>query len=395
MLATDQAPQPLALYFPWVRELTGAPRSALNLLLNLKSDRWRPFLITDRVNALSEEVERAGFDVELLPLPPLLNVRNHEGLRFRWASRAAALLELRRHHRKLAALLVRRHTKLLWARNAKGVLYAAPGARAARCRYVWDVGLEDPSEGALYFLHSWALRQADAIVTQAPRQPREIFGERRRRRFAHKFHCLPPGIDPLRASSLVRASEQRALDGKVMLSVGTIHPRKNQRLFLEAALPLLREHPDWRIQFAGSPLDERYARGLSELAAAANVAERVEFLGWRDDVPELMGRARILVVSSDNEGVPQVVREAMFSGMAVVSSAVGGVPDVVDPGRTGLLYPRREVAALREHLKTLIENPNRIVSLGQAARSHAREFFSLERWCASYDDLLWSLAGAR
>ncbi len=388
------APRPIAFYFPWVRELTGAPRSALNLILNLNRERWHPFLITDRENPLSEAVVNAGLDAELLSLPPVLNVRNHEGLRFRWASRARALLELRRHHRALSALLIQRQAALVWARNAKGVLFAAPAAKAARCHYVWDVGLEDPSQGPLYFLHSWALRQADAIVTQAQRQPREIFGERRRARFAHKFHWLPPGIEPGRAASLIRASEKRTSDGPVLLSVGTIHPRKNQRLLLEAALPLLREHPTLRVRFAGSPLDAAYARSLVELADGANVADRVELLGWRDDIPELMGSAQVLVVSSDNEGVPQVVREAMFAGMTVVSSAVGGIPDVVESGKNGLLYPQRDRDALRKHLTRLLANPLEIRALGDNARAHAREHFAFERWCSSYDDLLWSLAAA-
>ncbi|MDQ2642201.1 MAG: glycosyltransferase family 4 protein [Myxococcota bacterium] len=389
------APRPIAFYFPWVRELTGAPRSALNLMLNLSPERWRPFLVTDRENALSEQMAKAGLPVEIVPLPALLGVRNHQGLRLSWRWRARALLALRRHHRELAALLVRRRAALLWSRNAKGVLYAAPGARAAGCRYVWDVGLEDPSRGPLYLLHSWALRQADLIVTQARRQPLEIFGERRRARFAHKFHCLPPGIEARRAEALLRAARSRPARGElVALCVGTVHPRKNQRLLLDAALPLLRQHSGFRLRFAGSPLDEGYARSLVELARSAGVLNQVEFLGWRDDIPELMAEAQLLVVSSDNEGVPQVVREAMFSGLAVVSSAVGGIPEVVSDARTGLLYPRGDGARLREHLAMLLANPEKVEQLGANARAHAREHFSLERWCRSYDDLLWSLAMA-
>jgi glycosyltransferase involved in cell wall biosynthesis len=386
-------PRPIAFYFPWVRELTGAPRSALNLMLNLNRERWQPFLVTDRENALSEQVAKTGLPVEIVPLPPVLGVRNHQGLRFGWRARVRALLALRRHHGELAELLARRHAALVWARNAKGVLYAAPGARAAGCRYVWDVGLEDASRGPLYLLHSWALRQADLIVTQARRQPLEIFGERRRARFAHKFHCLPPGIDPRRAETLLQASRARPPRGAlVALCVGTVHPRKNQRLLLEAALPLLRQHPGLRLRFAGSPLDEVYAHGLEELARSSGVLAQVEFLGWRDDIPELMAEAQLLVVSSDNEGVPQVVREAMFSGLAVVSSAVGGIPEVVSHTRTGLLYPRGDRARLREHLAELLANPERVEQLGANARAHAREHFSLERWCRSYDDLLWSQA---
>jgi glycosyltransferase involved in cell wall biosynthesis len=386
-------PRPIAFYFPWVRELTGAPRSALNLMLNLNRERWQPFLVTDRENALSEQVAKTGLPVEIVPLPPVLGVRNHQGLHFGWRARVRALLALRRHHGELAELLARRHAALVWARNAKGVLYAAPGARAAGCRYVWDVGLEDASRGPLYLLHSWALRQADLIVTQARRQPLEIFGERRRARFAHKFRCLPPGIDPRRAEALLQASRARPPRGAlVALCVGTVHPRKNQRLLLEAALPLLRQHPGLRLRFAGSPLDEVYAHGLEELARSSGVLAQVEFLGWRDDIPELMAEAQLLVVSSDNEGVPQVVREAMFSGLAVVSSAVGGIPEVVSHTRTGLLYPRGDRARLREHLAELLANPERVEQLGANARAHAREHFSLERWCRSYDDLLWSQA---
>lgn len=394
-MSDRDAPHPIAVYFPWVRELTGAPRSALNLMLNLDARRWRPFLITDRPNALSSAFERARLDVEILPLPPVLSLRNHEGLRLRWGTRVRALVALRRHQRELARLLRQRGAALVWARNAKGVLYAAPGAKAAGCRYVWDVGLEDPSRGPLYVLHSWALRQADLIVTQAERQPVEIFGVRRRERFAHKFRCLMPGIDPQRAEELRVAALQRPSPGPVVLSVGTIHPRKNQGLLLDAALPLLRAYPAMRLRFVGSALDGAYAESLRKSVTAAGLDARVDFLGWRDDVPQLMGRAHVLVVSSDNEGVPQVVREAMFSGLAVVSAAVGGVPDVLTHERTGLLFPRRDASTLAGLLAGLARDPAGVQSLGERARAYALERFSVERWAACYDDLLWQLVAAR
>jgi glycosyltransferase involved in cell wall biosynthesis len=387
--------RPIALYFPWVRELTGAPRSALNLFLNLNPRRWRPFLVTDQPNALSESMQRAGFEVEILPFSPLLSLRQHQGLRLGWRARARALLELRRHQRSLARVLLRRQAAVVWARNAKGALFAARSAKAAGCPYVWDVGLEDPSEGMLYLLHGWALRQADLVVTQAESQPLKIFGRRRQARYAHKFRSLMPGIDPARASSLIASARSRPPAGMVVLCVGTIHPRKNQGLLLRAALPLMAEYPELCLRFIGSALDTTYAKELERIVENSGASARVEFLGWRDDVPEQMGRAHVLVVASDNEGVPQVVREAMFAGMAVVSSAVGGIPDVIDHERTGLLYPAGDADSLRTTLRTLASDKDRLRALGLAACADALSRFSLESWCRRYDDLLWSLVHPR
>ena len=109
-------------------------------------------------------------------------------------------------------------------------------------------------------------------------------------------------------------------------------------------------------------------------AAELGVTDSVEVHGWqaRERVRDLMGTAHVLVLASHAEGQPLVVLEAMARGLAVVATSVGGVPELVDDGRTGLLVPPRDPDALAAALRRVLDDAGLRARLGAAAREAAR-----------------------
>lgn len=118
------------------------------------------------------------------------------------------------------------------------------------------------------------------------------------------------------------------------------------------------------------------------LACQLGLAERVRFLGRRQDVPELLARAHVFVLSSRSEGFPLSTLEAMRAGLPVIVSAVGGAPEAVADGVSGYIVPRADVAALRDRLAALAADPARRAGIGAAARRRYEHRFTFDRMYA-------------
>lgn len=163
--------------------------------------------------------------------------------------------------------------------------------------------------------------------------------------------------------------------GPVLLEIGRLCDVKGQREAI-AALALL-ARGDVTLLLAGEDLESggAYRSALERQAADLGLGERVRFLGRRDDVSALLAAAAALVLPSWIEGLPLVVLEAMAAGLPVVATSVGGTPEAVVDGETGLLVPPRDVPALAAAIDALVADPERARGMGEAGRRRARERF--------------------
>jgi glycosyltransferase involved in cell wall biosynthesis len=175
----------------------------------------------------------------------------------------------------------------------------------------------------------------------------------------------------------------------VCVTVGRLAPQKNYALLLRAFRQVADALPAARLLVAGEGVSREE---LEKLHGALGLADRVTFLGARADIPELLAAADLFVLSSDWEGHPLAVMEALAAGLPVVATAVGGVPEQVDEGRTGLLVPPGDPSALAAALLRLLPDAPRRGEMGERAREQAAARFSVERMTRSYEELyarLW------
>jgi glycosyltransferase involved in cell wall biosynthesis len=191
-----------------------------------------------------------------------------------------------------------------------------------------------------------------------------------------RFHPDPA------AGARVRAGLGLDQAAWVVGTVGRLAAEKNQALLLRAAAPLL--GPGARLVLAG---DGPLRPALAELAARLGVAPFVHLLGARGDVPDVLNALDVFVLSSDSEGLPLVIPEAMAAGLPVVSTRVGGVPTVLADGDTGFLVPPGEEAPLRARLAALRGAPDAARACGARAREAALARFSAERMAREYLEL--------
>ena len=205
---------------------------------------------------------------------------------------------------------------------------------------------------------------------------------------------IPNGIqlETLRKPSLDREGwrnqEGFAPTDVLFVCVAWLRPQKNPALLLEAFRRGPASDPRAHLLFAGTG-DEQSGSLKSELErqiGAWGLRERVHLLGLRSDVPELLNAADVFVLSSDYEGNPLAVLEAMAAGKPVVSTAVGGVPELVEGG-CGLLVPPGDAQALSKAMSHMLEDPNARTSMGEKSARRAVESFDLRAMTEAYQDL--------
>jgi glycosyltransferase involved in cell wall biosynthesis len=164
--------------------------------------------------------------------------------------------------------------------------------------------------------------------------------------------------------------------------VGRLDPVKGHADFLAAAALILPRHPETRFIVAGRP--ETIARSdLARQAHDLGLENAVEITGHLDDLAALHRKAGIgVVASTGSEAVSRVTLEWLAAGRPVVATRVGGIPELVDDGRTGFLVPPRDPAALAEAIGALLAHDGRRRAMGEAARADAAVRFSLSRFAA-------------
>ncbi len=204
---------------------------------------------------------------------------------------------------------------------------------------------------------------------------------------APKLQVVHNGIPltPFEAPARV-AGEGWAAGGRpVVLTIARLHGQKGHAYLLEAAAAL----PEAVFVLAGDG-PERGA--LEEQARCLGVADRVVFLGHRQDIPALLAQCDLFVLPSLFEGLPLSVLEAMAAGKPVVATDVGGTREAVSHGETGCLVPPGDPHALVVAIRSLLADPGRAQAMGRAARARARAEFSAEvmvrRVSHVYEELL-------
>jgi glycosyltransferase involved in cell wall biosynthesis len=217
-----------------------------------------------------------------------------------------------------------------------------------------------------------------------------------------KTRLIANGI-PARPSGDRRADVRSTLgllpDQPVVGMVANLRPQKAYDVLIRAAALLRDAIPDVKLLIVGSDDDAgTQMPPLAELVSALHLGEVVTFLGKRDDVFDVIDAFDVAVLSSDYEGSPLAVMEYMEAGKVVVATRVGGVPDLVIDGVTGVLIEPRDPESLAGAILNLLKDPVRARAMGEAGRERRLREFSIEatteRVEALYEELYAASDGA-
>lgn len=187
------------------------------------------------------------------------------------------------------------------------------------------------------------------------------------------------------------APQPTSREPRVITTVANLRPGKGHDVLLKAATRVVGRVPDVRFRIVG---DGAHRRELERQAAALGIAANVEFLGHRDDVPKLLRESDVFAFPSYMEASPNAVIEAMAAGLPVVATRVGGVPEIVEHERNGLLVAAGDERALAAGLLRVIERPDLASRLAAAARQAVARF-SFDRMVGAFQQLYFDELAAR
>lgn len=227
------------------------------------------------------------------------------------------------------------------------------------------------------------MRRMDAHIAVAEMQKRRLVDAEGLREGS--VRVIYNGVDagafrPAAASE--RAGARRALglsdDAVVLMAVGSLKPIKGVDVLLRAVSPVMHARHEVRLVLAGDGPDRGMLQGL---AGDLGIAERVAFLGLRDDIDVLLRAADALVLASRSEALPMALLEAMAAGLPVVATRVGGVPEVVEPDRSGALVAPDDAGALGGAIERIVADADLRRAWGQRGRAIVENRFRIETMC--------------
>lgn len=210
---------------------------------------------------------------------------------------------------------------------------------------------------------------------------------------ARKVVTIHNGVDLARFSGRERAAARAGLglepDTVAIGTVGRLDPVKDQARLVHAFAALAPRRPEVALVIAG---DGPCRLTLERMVADLELQDRVRLLGDRRDIPAILAALDVFVLPSIAEGISNTILEAMATGLPVVATAVGGNPELVKPGISGMLVPVSDPIALAAAIENYVDDGHLRDLHGKGGRQRATERFSLGRMADAYTHLYGALA---
>lgn len=297
---------------------------------------------------------------------------------------------------RLARHIVRRGIQIVHAYNFYGNVFAIPPARL-----VAPVVIASIRDCAPYLtsmqkrVQRYACQFADCVLVNADAVKDWLIGEGYD---PSKIVVIRNGVDLTRFSEAPEAGRIRRELGiadaaPLVAVVSRLTEMKGLEQFLEAAAALKPRYPEARFLIVGetAPNNLEYLPTLQALAARLGITDRVIFAGIRSDVPALLSSVNVSVMPSLNEALSNVLLESMAAGAPTVATRVGGTPEALVDGVSGLLVPPGDSGALARAISRLLDDAPLAARLGNEARTRIADAFSVGKMVSATENLYCEL----
>ena len=205
---------------------------------------------------------------------------------------------------------------------------------------------------------------------------------------SNKVSVIPNGRDINKYASATASTklinELNLFASPIVGTVGRLLEIKGHFDMVHAWPDIIKKHPNAELLFVGEgPAREE----LEQLVIDLDISENVTFAGQRNDVPELLDLMDVFVFPSHYEGLPGALIEAMAAGLPIVTTPVGGIPELIENNANGIYVTPESPDSISEGIHNLLENKKLRVRLGEEAENVARDHYSLETMVAQFEDL--------
>lgn len=376
----------------------GGQKGMILLAKGLKARGLDPVVVLGGEGRYAEEVRLAGLPLHIEPMPSSLRVYGKSFLNFRLVQAALFYLRYAQFALRLARRVKALGPDLLYANNIRSVVVLTPARLFCGKRLVWYVRSGgDASTAKLAPLWRVGIRLVDQVVLIAEAN-RSVFSSEDQARFAGKITVNHSGIAvpapaPSGSPDVLRARFGLPVGPVLFTCVASIAWRKGQDILLEAMRGLVLQQPDVHLCIVGDAGDDAaraYEAGLRAFTAAHQLP--VSFIGWTDQVMDVLAASDVYVLPSRNEGMSRSILEAMAAGLPVVSTDIGGASEQIAEGVTGYVVPGEDAAAMAAVMGRLAADPELRGRMGGGALERVTRHFSLDSYIDGFRRIAEQLA---
>lgn len=363
----------------------GAEDALLQMMLVARLLGYDPVLVVPRPGWLTDCSRSAGIPCELLPsLPDIMKTKTSSEQFVPWLTNGIAIAQL---VRKWHACIVHSNSTHASYHGSLGARLTGVGA-ITHTHDIVDSPFRSPIKARLLTtLSDWIL-----VPSQAVERIVSTYVPRVRHRIKTIYYGWDPstheGVRPADVVTEFGVSANKLIIG----SVSTMTPWKGQDVLIDAFRLLYAENSQLHLIIVGSSQSnikqDAYEQFLHEKVANYGLQNAVTFTGWREDSWSFIRRFDIFVhVPTKPDPLPTVVLHASALGATIVGSAIGGIPEIIVEGQSGLLVPPGDPETLAVTLKTLLANPDLRKQLGEAARVRFRQRFTQQQMGYSLQEI--------
>lgn len=351
------------LFIEHMAGIGGGQVYLIELLKKLDRARFEPVVTLVSPGELRDRVAAAGAKTEILDIRRIRH--RHPGVAL--GSLVRLLKVIRKHH-----------IDLIHVNSQKALLFALPAGLISRTPVVWHCHV-DRDFGKVYDVIGSLF--SSVIVTNS----NYVSGRFDRVPLAgRKLRLVHNGIDTanIRPRDGCRIRKELGIpEGRLVVGTfGRLQEEKGMRYFVEAAPLVAARVPEADFLIVGGTFDpgDTYQDCLRSMAEASGISSRITFAGFRSDIIDCVAAMDIVVIPSLREGLPLAVAEAMALEKPIVATSVGGIPEMIEDGKNGLLVRPRDGRMIADQVVKLAGDPALRSELGKAARVVAKAKFDLD-----------------
>jgi len=314
---------------------------------------------------IAKELEKHGREVHCL------HMANNEGV-MGWLSTAGALLKLFSYLRRLKPTII--HSFLFRA----NILARIAGFLTGVPVIISSIRVMGGEKGYFHYLEGMTSFMVDHYIAVSESVKR--YSVQKSKIPVEKVSVIYNGVNVKNHNSLqthnVKLPFAIEAKDKILMTVGRLQKQKGHSYLFHAISRVRKEVPRIKLLIIGEGEEEN---NLKNLAESLDLTDQIIFTGLRFDVENMLSMARLLILPSLWEGMPNVLLEAMAAARPVIATDVGGVPELVVNGETGILVPPGDSDALASAIIGLLQNELNAKKMGEAGRVWVEKNFSISK----------------
>jgi L-malate glycosyltransferase len=358
------------LFYESRPEWGGAQKCELELLLALEEEALETFFVTSTNGPMNDRVKAAGKSITVIPINDNVNQIRNEQVKSGILFLLFQFVYILPHLYKVLLFMMRNRIELVYTSQFRSQLIIGWLAKLLGRKVIWHIHGEEKLNNLLGGIGIFFADKIIVVSHAIADKYRELYPKQEA-----KFVVVHNGLD------IPAPVETKKNPPFTISMIGTLVEGKRQDLAITACatlnqmgyqvqLKILGEKPPWHT--------DDYKNSLLDLTHRLDCTQSVLFLGWIEKPWSHLHQSDVFILPSDTEGLPLSIIEAMALGLPVISTKVGGVPELIEDGKTGFMIHPGKVDELVDKLKLLYDQPYLRKQIGQQARKRYEHHFTKE-----------------